>query len=470
MTDGDALYRAILDDPDDDAPRLVWADWLDERGDADRAAFVRYQCEWARLDPGDPRQEVLWERWLGLLDRNRDRWTAGLGDAARNCGFWRGLPDWFDVTTGRLVEQLAELRRHVPAQCLNLYLTGFRDELMRWPGLEAVRCVDITEASADPYYPQSSMRGWVWLIQSPRLRGLRSVQIEMDISSVGVLAAMAGSDWPNLRELSVRLGGADADKPPAAWDDLTAAGWLPGLRSLDVWGCFLGDAGLATLLSAPRPLALTRLNLGINHLSPRGVRLLADSPALGQVQTIELNGNAVGGWVGELLRSPGLPNLTSLMASDVIGSHYSGRDVVRSIAANAPPGRLRVLELHSNGLDAEAVQTLVDSPAVDGLEVLSLNGNNLPDASVEAIAGSSRLARLRRLDLAANQVTDDGLQLLARSGRLPGLRTLTLQHNNLSADGLIDFNETDLARRLWRLETDSSHPSEHRRRRRFEVL
>lgn len=32
MNDGDALLRAILAAPDDDAPRLVYADWLEERG------------------------------------------------------------------------------------------------------------------------------------------------------------------------------------------------------------------------------------------------------------------------------------------------------------------------------------------------------------------------------------------------------------------------------------------------------
>lgn len=32
MSDGDALLRAILLRPDDDAARLVYADWLDENG------------------------------------------------------------------------------------------------------------------------------------------------------------------------------------------------------------------------------------------------------------------------------------------------------------------------------------------------------------------------------------------------------------------------------------------------------
>jgi uncharacterized protein (TIGR02996 family) len=40
MTDDAAFRNAILAAPDDDAPRLVYADWLEERGDP-RAEFVR---------------------------------------------------------------------------------------------------------------------------------------------------------------------------------------------------------------------------------------------------------------------------------------------------------------------------------------------------------------------------------------------------------------------------------------------
>src|SRR5262249_23287556 len=44
------------------APRLVYADWLEERGDPEstaRAAFIRAQCELARLSPKDPRRKRL---------------------------------------------------------------------------------------------------------------------------------------------------------------------------------------------------------------------------------------------------------------------------------------------------------------------------------------------------------------------------------------------------------------------------
>lgn len=43
MNERDALLRHVLAHPDDDAPRLVMADWFDEHGEADRAAFIRLQ-------------------------------------------------------------------------------------------------------------------------------------------------------------------------------------------------------------------------------------------------------------------------------------------------------------------------------------------------------------------------------------------------------------------------------------------
>ena len=35
-----------------DLPRLAFADWLDDAGDADRAEFVRLQCRFDRWDGG----------------------------------------------------------------------------------------------------------------------------------------------------------------------------------------------------------------------------------------------------------------------------------------------------------------------------------------------------------------------------------------------------------------------------------
>jgi uncharacterized protein (TIGR02996 family) len=52
----DAFMAAICDAPADDGPRLVYADWLEERGDTARAEFIRVGCEIERLR--DKRDEL----------------------------------------------------------------------------------------------------------------------------------------------------------------------------------------------------------------------------------------------------------------------------------------------------------------------------------------------------------------------------------------------------------------------------
>lgn len=55
MTPSQAAERAglvadVIAHPGDDAPRLIFADWLEDQGDGARAEFVRVQCELCRLD------------------------------------------------------------------------------------------------------------------------------------------------------------------------------------------------------------------------------------------------------------------------------------------------------------------------------------------------------------------------------------------------------------------------------------
>jgi len=58
MNEHDALYAAILAHPDDDGPRLVYADWLEEHGEQERAEFIRVQCELATVPPSDSRPSL----------------------------------------------------------------------------------------------------------------------------------------------------------------------------------------------------------------------------------------------------------------------------------------------------------------------------------------------------------------------------------------------------------------------------
>ena len=44
LTERDTFLQAIIEDPWNDGPRLMFADWLDEHGEEDRAEFIRLQC------------------------------------------------------------------------------------------------------------------------------------------------------------------------------------------------------------------------------------------------------------------------------------------------------------------------------------------------------------------------------------------------------------------------------------------
>src|SRR5262249_49189412 len=72
------FLEAILARPDDDAPRLVFADWLEEQGDADRAEFIRVQIERTRLPEWDARQLHLLLRERALLEQHAQKWRKEL--------------------------------------------------------------------------------------------------------------------------------------------------------------------------------------------------------------------------------------------------------------------------------------------------------------------------------------------------------------------------------------------------------
>jgi uncharacterized protein (TIGR02996 family) len=104
MTHDDTFLQAIRSSPDDDTPRLVYADWLEEHGQSDRAAFIRVQCRLALLPEGDPRRPELEARERGLLQEHGEEWTAPL----------RGLVDAWTFRRG-FVEEITFYREPPPA-------------------------------------------------------------------------------------------------------------------------------------------------------------------------------------------------------------------------------------------------------------------------------------------------------------------------------------------------------------------
>src|SRR5262245_34845244 len=80
LSDRDALLAAIRANPEDDTPRLMFADWLDEQGDAasvTRAEFIRLQCELARLDDDSSDSHAVYEflRDRDYVTRPSADWT-----------------------------------------------------------------------------------------------------------------------------------------------------------------------------------------------------------------------------------------------------------------------------------------------------------------------------------------------------------------------------------------------------------
>ncbi len=59
MTHDEAFLQAIRETPFDDAPRLIYADWLEEHGRAERAELIRLQCRLAALPQEDKGRGVL---------------------------------------------------------------------------------------------------------------------------------------------------------------------------------------------------------------------------------------------------------------------------------------------------------------------------------------------------------------------------------------------------------------------------
>jgi uncharacterized protein (TIGR02996 family) len=121
------FVRAICANPDEDTVRLVYADWLDENGDPDRAAFIRLQIEWARTEYKDPAWKELRDQVHRMVRKHGEAWLAELPstgiswDTGFPAGpFNRGFPVVVAVTHGgRFAAETAErLFAHAPIQHL----------------------------------------------------------------------------------------------------------------------------------------------------------------------------------------------------------------------------------------------------------------------------------------------------------------------------------------------------------------
>ncbi len=225
-----AFLSRIREQPADDGPRLIFADWLDEQGDS-RGQFIRVQCALARLPADDPRRGDLENREQALLQAHKPSWSARLAGLACEWTYRRGLVEAVSINASAFLERGAELFRHGPIRRVRF--------------IEAGRCL-------------------AQLVESPLLGKIREIDL---------CGSYLGNGGINL---------------------LARARQLTRLEVLHLGFNELTDQGLRALAEIPHLANVRELYLNDNkQLGTPGIRALADSPYLARLRLLDLSGNGL---------------------------------------------------------------------------------------------------------------------------------------------------------------------------------
>ncbi|HEX5269083.1 MAG TPA: TIGR02996 domain-containing protein [Gemmataceae bacterium] len=255
MTTEDALLLAVLADPDDDAPRLIYADWLDENGDGERAEFIRVQIALARTPEGrrPDQQLVLRERWLEKT--HGARWAAALNGRVLNFAFRRGFVEEVVMDAPDFLTRGEEIFEAAPVRAVRLMrLSHFSPRLAVCHTLEHLAWLDIRFERLRPAH-------LAVLLASPHLRSLRAL-------------GLAGN---NLGQSGLSV--------------LTAAPILGSLTRLELWTNHLYNTGATQLAACPYLTGLKVLDLRVNGIGIEGGNALAAAPCLGNLELLDLREN-----------------------------------------------------------------------------------------------------------------------------------------------------------------------------------
>jgi uncharacterized protein (TIGR02996 family) len=429
--------RVFLDDirehPDEDAPRLILADWLDDYGDEidrARAELIRIQCALAR--PGRP-PAALYQRQRELLSEYAEDWLGPLARLAEQYCFDRGMLRLVLHGQRCFAPELAELARtetYAWVEALTLVqLTGAAvHRLIQLPILAGVRSLTVDDARLGD-------QGLSLLATSPHLGCLRELHLGNCNIRDGGFLALAGSDrLPRLEDLDLprnhigqglealasspffpaltRLGLDFNEINNRALETLAGSPLLARLQELRLSGNReLGEPGLTALAESPSATSLRRLDLGKIDLTAAAIRVLARSSRLTALTRLHLaHTNIDDCAVKEIAFSGGLPKLRDL---------YLGRNRLRgdgpvALTVASPPRRLRVLELSRNHLGSDTVISIAECPAMAELEELNLEDNHIGDDAAQALASSCYMDRLRLLEIGKNGLTALGKAVLLR--------------------------------------------------------
>jgi uncharacterized protein (TIGR02996 family) len=261
MSRDDAFLQAIREDPDDDVPRLIYADWLEEQGDP-RGEFIRVDCALEHLPATDRRRPPLLARRRQLLAQHRGAWLGPLRPLAYHWEFRRGFPEEMTADARPFLDHAGRIFAAAPVRLARLLHGG-----------------TVTEA----------------LAECRHLRRLCSLHLtDNGLGDDGLRTLLASPHLGGLRCL--RLGNNDLGDEGAAL--LARAAGLVGLTSLTLSRNAIGDEGAAALAGSRHLGNLTALDLGNNGIQDAGARALAEAAGLPRLVALDLS-NPAGGYFRE---------------------------------------------------------------------------------------------------------------------------------------------------------------------------
>lgn len=200
MSDHDALLNAIAEHPEEDTPRLMYADWLEENGEPERADFVRTQVYLAQpgLPSGD--KPPLVKQNVHYLTNWVREWQAQLPELT-------GIT-WGDFNRGLIEEVRATDERPVIAHAADIFAV---------PGVHVLRLWRLTDGKALALVPElerlrvlrviggTSAAHLNALLDSPHLRGLTALDLDNNRADDATAALLADGRFPRLAEVRLRL-------------------------------------------------------------------------------------------------------------------------------------------------------------------------------------------------------------------------------------------------------------------------
>ena len=267
MSEEEALLAAIAAHPEEDTPRLVYADWLDEHGQPLRAEFIRVQVEVSRVETL-PRIDI--NRHVDLYRRQHDLLENHRGELLEPLSLPR--------------EALVEFERGFPCEVTFTVRTFLRNQL-RLADVRPLPRVVI----ADSVHRVLSLfdRRAGLLLARESVAAIRTREDRRNArgaSRTGEFIVPQGSPWPRLDELD--LSGCRLGDMMAA--SLLRAKTFPALADLDVSANGLTDVVVTSLLDSGLASQLKRLILGGNAISDEGAIELAERWPAGDQDRLEI--------------------------------------------------------------------------------------------------------------------------------------------------------------------------------------